>query len=116
MLGKIDDEKAAWGRLRQHPDRRPVAAVVVVRLDARLSWANASAIEDRLLAGIDEWPDTRALVPDLEATTQLDTTSADVLMHLAAELNERHVDLNDDAGSIDGDQGESSTSTSTSAP
>jgi len=82
-----------------------VAGVVVVRLDTRLSLANASAIEDRLLAGVDEWPDTRALVLGLGASTQLDTTSADVLMHLAAELNERHVDLNDDAGPIDGDQG-----------
>jgi len=65
----------------------------VVRLDARLSWANASAIEDRLLAGVDEWPDTRALVLGLGATTQLDTTSADVLMHLAAELNERAMSI-----------------------
>jgi anti-anti-sigma factor len=93
VLGKIDDEKAAWGRLRDHPDRRPVAGVVVVRLDAPLFWANASAFEDRLLAEVDEWPDTRALVLDLEATTQLDTTSADVLTHLAAELDDRNVSL-----------------------
>jgi high affinity sulfate transporter 1 len=93
VLGKIDAEKAAWGRLRHHPDRHPVAGVVVVRLDAPLFWANASAFEDRLLAEIDEWPDTRALVLDLEATTQLDTTSADVLTHLAAELDRRHVSL-----------------------
>jgi len=46
-----------------------------------------------LLAGVDEWPDTRALVLGLGATTQLDTTSADVLMHLAAELNERAMSI-----------------------
>lgn len=93
VLGKIDGEKAAWGRLRHHPDRRPVAGVVVVRLDAPLFWANASAFEDRLLAELDEWPDTRALVLDLEASTHLDTTSADVLTHLAAELGDRDVNL-----------------------
>ena len=93
VLGKIDDEKAAWGRLRHHPDRRPVAGVVVVRLDAPLFWANASAFEERLLAEVDEWPDTRALVLDLEATTQLDTTSADVLTHLATQLEDRNVSL-----------------------
>jgi len=93
VLGKIDGEKAAWGRLRNHPDRHPVAGVIVVRLDAPLFWANASAFEDRLLAEVDEWPGTRALVLDLEATTQLDTTSADVLTHLAAELDDRHVSL-----------------------
>ena len=93
VLGKIDGEKAAWGRLRDHPDRRPVAGVVVVRLDAPLFWANASAFEDRLLAELDRWPGTRALVLDLEATTQLDTTSADVLMDLAAELDDIQVEL-----------------------
>ena len=93
VLGKISAEKAAWGRLRDHPDRRPVAGVVVVRLDAPLFWANASAFEDRLLAEVDKWPGTRALVLDLEATSQLDTTSADVLTHLAAELDDREVHL-----------------------
>ena len=91
VLGKISAEKAAWGRLRDHPDRRPVAGVVVVRLDAPLFWANASSFEDRLLAEVDKWPGTRALVLDLEATSQLDTTSADVLTHLAAELDDREV-------------------------
>ncbi len=93
VLGKISDEKAAWGRVRGHPDRTPVAGVVVVRLDAPLFWANATAIEDRLLAEVGRWPDTQALVLDLEATTQLDTTSADILRHLADELNKRDINL-----------------------
>ncbi len=93
VLGKISEEKAAWGRVRGHPDRLPVKGVVVARLDAPLFWANATAIEDRLLAEVENWPDTRALVLDLEATTQLDTTSADVLSHLARELAKRDVNL-----------------------
>ncbi len=93
VLGKISDEKAAWGRVRGHPDREPVDGVIVVRLDAPLFWANATAIEDRLLVEVGRWPDTRALVLDLEATTQLDTTSADVLTHLAGELERRGVSL-----------------------
>ena len=93
MLGKISDEKAAWGRLRGFPDRRPVVGVVVVRLDAPLFWANATAIEERLLAEVERWPSTPALVLDLEATTQLDTTSVDVLAHLVIELRQRGVEL-----------------------
>ena len=93
VLGKISQEKAAWGRVRGHPDRLPVAGVVVARLDAPLFWANATAIEDRLLAEVENWPDTRALVLDLEATTQLDTTSADILRHLADELAKRNINL-----------------------
>jgi high affinity sulfate transporter 1 len=93
VLGKISEEKAAWGRVRGHPDRIPVPGVVVVRLDAPLFWANATAIEERLLTEVAKWPDTRALVLDLEASTQLDTTSADVLLHLADELARLDVNL-----------------------
>ena len=93
VLGKISSEKAAWGRLRGFPDRRPVVGVVVVRLDAPLFWANATAIEERLLAELERWPSTAALVLDLEATTQLDTTSVDVLAHLVVELRQRGVEL-----------------------
>ena len=93
VLGKISSEKAAWGRLRGFPDRRPVVGVVVVRLDAPLFWANATAIEERLLAELERWPSTVALVLDLEATTQLDTTSVDVLAHLVVELRQRGVEL-----------------------
>ena len=93
VLGKISDEKAAWGRVRHHPDREPVDGIIVVRLDAPLFWANATAIEDRLLVEVGRWPEPRALVLDLEATTQLDTTAADMLTHLAEELAGRGVSL-----------------------
>lgn len=93
VLGKIKGEKAAWGRMRGHTTRKTVPGIVVVRLDAPLFWANATAIEDRLLAELDRWPDARALVLDLEATSQLGTTSADMLDHLHGELESRDVKL-----------------------
>lgn len=93
VLGRIDGEKAAWGRLEGHTTRRPVPGVLVVRLDAPLFWVNATAFEDRLLAEIDDRPETRALVLDLEATSQLETTSADVIVHLHGELASRGVEL-----------------------
>ncbi len=93
VLGKISGEKAAWGRMRGHTTRRTVPGVVVVRLDAPLFWANATAIEDRLLELVDGTPGTRALVLDLEATSQLGTTSADMLEHLHGELAARQVRL-----------------------
>lgn len=93
VLGKIRGEKAAWGRVRSHTSRKTVPGIIVVRLDVPLFWANATAIEDRLLAEIDRWPDTRALVLDLEATSQLDTTSADMLEHLHDELAGRDISL-----------------------
>jgi SulP family sulfate permease len=93
VLGKIESEKAAWGRMRNHTTRRTVPGVLVVRLDAPLFWANATAIEDRLLEEVDRWPDTRALVLDLEATSQLESTSVDMLDHLHGELLAREIRL-----------------------
>ncbi len=93
VLGKISGEKAAWGRMRGHTTRRTVPGIVVIRLDVPLFWANAMAIEDRLLAEVDRRPNTRALVLDLEATSQLETTSADMLDHLHDELIGREVQL-----------------------
>ncbi len=93
VLGKISEEKAAWGRLRDEVDRRTVRGLLVVRLDAPLFWANATVIEERLLDEVERWPGIRALVLDLEATTQLDTTSVDVLAHLVHELRQRDVEL-----------------------
>ncbi|MDJ0961893.1 MAG: SulP family inorganic anion transporter [Acidimicrobiia bacterium] len=93
VLGKISDEKSAWGRVRGHKHRTTVPGVMVVRLDVPLFWANAIAIEDRILAELENWPDTRAVVVDLEATSQLLTTSADMLSHLHDELSDRGVEL-----------------------
>ena len=93
VLGRIKGEKAAWGRVRNHTTRRTVPGVIVVRLDTPLFWANATAIEDRLLDEVDRWPDARALVLDLEATSQLETTSVDMLEHLHRELVARGITL-----------------------
>ncbi len=93
VLGRISGEKAAWGRMRGHTTRRTIPGIVVIRLDAPLFWANATAIEDRLLAEVERRPGTRAVVLDLEATSQLGTTSADMLEHLHNELAKREIQL-----------------------
>ena len=93
VLGKISGEKAAWGRMRSHKTRTTVPGIVVIRLDAPLFWANATAIEDRVLRELEKWPDTRALVLDLEATSQIETTSVDMLEHLRGELAARGITL-----------------------
>jgi anti-anti-sigma factor len=65
----------------------------VLRLSGPLFWANANTIDDRLMAMADKTPNLRALVIDLEATTQLDTTSTDVLERVVDRLQARGVDV-----------------------
>jgi SulP family sulfate permease len=93
VMGKVPSEKAAWGSITNHPERRTIDGIVVVRLDAPLFWANATQIQDEVLALVDSDSDIRALLLDMEATSQLDTTSIDMLEQLLAQLTERQVEL-----------------------
>ena len=92
-MGRIEGEKAAWGSIERHPERSRVDGLLILRLTAPLFWVNAAVVEERIVAIVDARPDTRALVLDLEATDQLDTTSTDMLHKLLARLRRRGVDL-----------------------
>jgi high affinity sulfate transporter 1 len=93
VMGKVPAEKAAWGSISNHPERKTIDGIVVVRLDAPLFWANATQVQDEILTQVDSEPDIRALLLDMEATSQLDTTSIDMLEQLLAQLREREVEL-----------------------
>ena len=93
VMGRVPEEKAAWGSIRGHPERKTYDGIMVVRLDAPLFWANASAIESHILMAVDTDPEIKALLLDMEATSQLDTTSVDSLELLLTRLQERHIDL-----------------------
>ena len=92
-MGRISGEKAAWGSVERHPERTTIDGLLILRLSAGLFWVNAAAVEERIIAMVDGRPGTRALVLDLEATDQLDTTSTDMLHHLIGRLRRRQVDL-----------------------
>lgn len=92
-LGRLSGEKAAWGALRRHRSTRTVAGLVVLRLDAPLFWVNAARVEEEILAIVESEPQTRAVILSLEATDQLDSTSADAVRSLLVRLHRRDVDL-----------------------
>ena len=62
--------------------------MIVLRLDVPLFWVTAAPANDSILALVDSTPGTRALVLDMEATNQMDTTSADALADLWAALRD----------------------------
>jgi len=92
-MGKVPGEKAAWGSLENHPERVSIAGVLILRLNESLFWVNATRAHDRILALVDQQPDRKAIVLDLESSDQLDVTSADQLGLLLDQLHERGVDL-----------------------
>lgn len=92
-LGRIPGEKAGWGAVNEHADRTMIDGVLVLRVNAPLFWANAARIHDLVLAFADDYPDIRALVLDLEATSQLDSTAVDALQALLEQVRAAGVDL-----------------------
>jgi len=93
VMGKVPGEKAAWGSAQRHPERRTVDGILVLRLDVPLFWANATEVVTQVLTTVDENPGTHSLLLDLEATSQLDTTSVDALDVLLSKLRARGVEL-----------------------
>ena len=92
-MGKVPGEKASWGSLENHPERATIAGVLILRINESLFWVNAARAHDRVLALVDQHPDRKAIVLDLESSDQLDVTSADQLGLLLDQLHDRGVDL-----------------------
>ena len=93
VMGQVPHEKAAWGGVRHHPERSTYPGVLVLRVDVPIFWVTASPVHDAVLALVESAPGTRAVVLDVEATNQMDTTSADSLANLLATLRKRGVDV-----------------------
>src|SRR4051812_16889702 len=93
VMGKVPHEKAAWGSTRNHEERPTIPGVLVLRVDAPIFWVTAAPIHDAVLSKVEAVPGIRAVVLDMEATNQMDTTSADALADLLTELRGRGVDL-----------------------
>ncbi|MDN5771471.1 MAG: SulP family inorganic anion transporter [Microlunatus sp.] len=93
VMGKVPGEKAAWGALENHAERTTVPGVLVLRVNESLFWVNAARVKERIQEIVDDFPDTKALVLDLESTDQLEITSADMLALLLERLRARGIDL-----------------------
>jgi high affinity sulfate transporter 1 len=96
-MGRIRGEKAAWGSMAQHPERRTIPGLAVVRIDVPVFWVNATRCYDGVLSSVaeaeEEGEPVRAVVIDLEGTNALDTTSADTIGALVEALHDADVDV-----------------------
>lgn len=98
VMGRVPGEKAAWGSMRNHAERRPIEGILVLRVDVPLFWVNAASVKDAILARVDGYrkfydDEIVAVVLDIEGTNQIDTTTVDMLFELLGSLRERCVDL-----------------------
>jgi MFS superfamily sulfate permease-like transporter len=93
VLGRVDDVKG-YHDVTRYPDAKRIPGLVLFRWDAPLFFANAEVFADRLRSAIASSPTpARWVVVAAEPITDLDTTAADVLRDLDAELAAEGVDL-----------------------
>jgi len=93
VLGHVDGT-TSYRNVARFPEARTIAGIQIVRIDAALSFVNASNVKRLMLAQADlvtEAP--RALVLDASGINDLDATGAEMLTELLAELDDRGVVL-----------------------
>jgi high affinity sulfate transporter 1 len=93
VLGRVDDLKG-YHDVTRYPDAKRIPGLVLFRWDAPLFFANAEQFADRVRQVIaSSTTPVRWVVVASEPITDLDTTAADALRDLDAELAAEGVDL-----------------------
>ena len=93
-LGQFTGTPDVFGDVTRHPDAQAVPGMLTLRLDAPLYYFNANAVETQVLDLIDRTdPGPSTVVLDIGATSELDVTTADMLLELVGALRERGMEL-----------------------
>ena len=92
-MGKVVDEKAAWGAIEHDAARVRVDGVIVLRPDSPIFWANADQVFDEIRRRVRQREDVTVAILDLEASNQMDSTTADRFGRLMADLRSHGVDI-----------------------
>jgi sulfate permease, SulP family len=93
VLGRLPGS-GAFVAVDRHPDAEPIHAVLVLRLESALFYANATPVRDRIkrLVGHAR-PIPSAVILDLGATDRLDLTSAEVMDELVHSLRSAAIEV-----------------------
>ncbi|MDH4169592.1 MAG: solute carrier family 26 protein [Acidimicrobiia bacterium] len=90
VLGHVPGT-TSYRNVDRFPEVDTVEGVRILRVDAAISFANATHVKRLLLTHADEAPN--ALVLDASGVNDLDATGADMLHEVVHEMGERGVDL-----------------------
>ena len=93
VLGRVDGMKG-YHDITRHPEARRIPGLVLFRWDAPLFFANAEMFRESMLRAVSSAP-TRTvwLVAAAEPVTDVDSTAADMLQELHAELEAAGITL-----------------------
>ena len=92
ILGRVDGVPGMHD-LTSYPQAETLDGLVVLRFDAPLIFANARTFREQIQEIADEHQELRWIVIAAEPITDVDTTAADMLVTLDAELSGRGISL-----------------------
>ena len=93
VLGRVPALKG-YHDTQRHPEGVQVPGLLLFRFDAPLFFANAEVFRDALHQALDaERRDVRTVVVAAEPITDVDSTAAEVLAEILAELDRRGIEL-----------------------
>jgi SulP family sulfate permease len=93
ILGKLPGTRS-YRSVKRYPEAERDDDILIIRIDASFSFANADFLRDLLLDGSGPVKETtRAVVVDMSSVNDLDTTAVGVLRFVADTLRERGIRL-----------------------
>jgi MFS superfamily sulfate permease-like transporter len=91
VLGRVP-KSMDFSNLRQHPENHTVPGLMMVRPENGLFFANAAGIHEAIIREVNSSPDPmKVVIVDMDATSDLDAPSAEMLIGLHKELRQREV-------------------------
>ncbi len=92
ILGKVPGREV-FRSIEKHPKCELYPGLIILRFDANLFFANASAFHRRVLSAIASDPAVQTVLIDAESISDIDVTALDMLKKLKAELASKGIDL-----------------------
>ncbi|WP_457651609.1 SulP family inorganic anion transporter [Rhodocaloribacter sp.] len=93
VLGHLPGTRS-FRDLRRHPEAQPIEGILMLRVDASFSFANAEFLKDLILKESEpEDSKIRAVIIDSSSVNDLDMTALAVLRNVAETLRERGIEL-----------------------
>jgi SulP family sulfate permease len=89
-LGRSSD-KHIYRNLKRFDDVEPVPQTLIVRLDARLYFANINYFKDFVWKELKRYPDTKTFILDAKAINGLDSSGVHFLTDFIEELQDRGI-------------------------
>jgi MFS superfamily sulfate permease-like transporter len=93
VLGRVP-KSMDFSNVRHHPENHTVPGLMMLRPENGLFFANASGIHEAIVREVNSSPDpVKVVIVDMDATSDLDAPSAEMLIGLHKELRQRDVHL-----------------------